>query len=241
MGTREFACGQEYAKLGASKVAATPRDLRLFVQDLQLIDEDGEAVEVKLDERAPWQSGQLALLDFEDGSGECGEGTPERNTKITGRVPDRRYQGVRFSNGVPEALNHADPVKQSDPLKRFADLSWGWLTGFRFSKIELVQISSGDAPGNALLHVGSTACTGNAQAGTVKCNKANRNQITLSDFAPEENHIVVDIAPIFAETDLTQVAECHSTGEACPPMFEAFGLDFQTGKARKEQAVYSVE
>ena len=98
-----------------------------------------------------------------------------------------------------------------------------------------------DAPGNALLHVGATACTGNPQSGNVKCGKANRNRIELEGFDPDKNSIAIDIAPVFAETDLTQTAECHSTGEFCAPMFEALGLDFQSAKPRAQQAVYSVE
>ena len=240
VGSEDFACGEEYKKVGSSKTTVTPRDLRLFVQDVQLIDEDGAAVDLELDVRKPWQSANVALLDFEDGSGECGEGTSAMNAKLTGHVPNGTYTGIRFTNGVPENLNHKDPVEQMDPLKTSADLSWGWLTGFRFTKIEMAQVGP-SAEGIGMIHIGSTGCSGNALAGSVKCSKPNRNTVELSDFDPEKNTVVLDVAAIFEDTDLTQTAECHGSGEACAPMFEAFGVDLKNGKALKDQSVYSVE
>jgi hypothetical protein len=59
-----------------------PADFRFYIQDLKLIDADGKEAPVKLDSRAPWQSKDLALIDFEDAQGHC-HGTAETNTSIT--------------------------------------------------------------------------------------------------------------------------------------------------------------
>ena len=241
LGSKELTCRTQYTKVGAERSTVTLRDMRLFVQDVALLDEDGEAVPVQLDVRKPWQSEEVALLDFEDVSGECGAGTPETNTKLTGRVPDRRYTGIRFSNGVPEALNHADPDAQSDPLNSFADLSWGGKNGYRFAKIELLQLGPDAGGGHGLLHLGSTACVSDAQSGSVKCEKPNRSRIELEPFDPSRDSIAIDIEPIFADVDLTQTTDCRGTGEACAPMFKAMGVDLSTGKPRASQSVYSVE
>jgi uncharacterized repeat protein (TIGR04052 family) len=237
----EFACGDTYPGIGSQNTTVTPLDLRLFVQDVKLISQDGSEVPLALDVRAPWQSADVALLDFEDGTGNCGEGTPERNTKITGTVPVDQYKGIRFVNGVPEELNHLDPAQQDDPLKTFANLSWGWLGGFRFAKIELMEVARPNEPfGSGIFHVGSTACTGDAQAGTVTCAKPNRNLIALDDFDPDIDTVELDIAPIFVKTDLTETAECHATGDLCQSMFSAFGIDFATGKSSTKQTAFFV-
>jgi uncharacterized repeat protein (TIGR04052 family) len=241
VGTQKFACGEEYSDVGSRGTTVTPTDLRLFVQDVKLITSAGKEVPVALDVRKPWQSKQVALLDFEDGEGQCGEGNPEVNTKITGTVPKGKYTGISFSNGVPEKLNHADPTDAQDPLDEFGSLSWGWLGGFRFTKVEVREVTDADDFGCGIAHLGSTACTGDPDEGTVKCSKSNRNLVELDDFDAKSNTIVFDVAEVFEETDLTKPTECHSTGENCTSMFEAFGVDLDDGKPLSSQSVFSVE
>ena len=53
--------------------------------------------------------------------------------------------------------------------------------------------------------------------------------------------IVADIAALFANTDLTQDAQCHSTGEFCPGPFASAGIDIATGAALPEQTLFRVE
>lgn len=241
VGSDDFACGQEYTNIGKTKTTVTPTDLRMFVEDVKLISQGGDEVPVELDTRSPWQSADVALLDFEDGSGDCAEGNAELNTKITGKVPADTYVGIIFSNGVPEALNHEDPTTADDPLAMFTDLSWGWLGGYIFSKVELRQVTTGSSFGSGIAHVGSTACSGKPQSGTVKCTKPNRNLVQLDEFDPKTDTIIFDVAPVFEQTDLTQMSDCHSTGEFCAPMFEALGVDLTTGKALTKQSVFSVK
>jgi uncharacterized repeat protein (TIGR04052 family) len=241
VGDEKFACGETYAGVGTADTEVTPTDLRFFVQDVELITTSGKAVPVKLDVRKPWQSKDVVLLDFEDGSGECGEGNEETNVRITGTVPRGSYSGIRFSNGVPEALNHADPADAVDPLAEFDGLSWGWLGGFRFTKVEVREVTDADEWGCAVAHIGSTACTGNPQAGTVECGKPNRNLVELDNFDADADIIVFDVAKLFAETDVSEMSECHSTGSSCNTMFEAFGVNLKTGEPLNDQSVFSVE
>lgn len=242
LGDEAFACGRTYGEQGSTKVSVTPQDLRLFVQDLALIKQDGSSVPVELEVRSPWQDDKVALLDFEDNTGNCIEGTPALNTEITGSVPPGTYTGVSFANGVPEEINHKDPATVGDPLKAHASLSWGWLTGFRFIKAELSQVAPpGQTPGLGLVHPGAAGCSGSAQQGTVMCTRPNRNKIVLNDFDVSENTVVLDAAAIFAQTDLAMDAQCHSSGEFCGPMFSALGIDFGSGKPKDGQSVYSVE
>ena len=252
IGARPFACGERYAGLGSSGVAVEPSDLRFFVQDLALIDETGTRVPVELSERAPWQSAQaaqsaqtssVALLDFEDGTGACAHGTSERNDHIEGRVPVGVYRGLTFRNGVPESLNHGDPLRHPPPLQ-VTELTWGWLTGFKFFVAELRQVASADddagiANGFGLLHVGSAACM--AAGRTTVCRHPNRNEVRFEHFDPEHERIVVDVAALFADTDLTLDFQCHSDVEACAPLFAKVGVDWATGASRPTQQVFRVE
>lgn len=241
VGSQAFACGERYTDIGSRGTTVTPADLRLFVQDLKLITSSGKEVPVALNVRKPWQSKQVALLDFEDGEGQCAEGNPEVNTKITGTVPKGNYTGISFSNGVPERLNHADPTDAQDPLDEFGNLSWGWLGGFRFIKVEVREVTDAADFGCGLAHIGSTACSGDPDEGTVRCSKSNRNLIELDDFDAKTDVIVFDVAKVFEETDLTKPIECHSTGENCTSMFDALGVDLDDGKPLRSQSVFRVE
>lgn len=243
LGERAFACGEHYADQGKTKAAVTPVDLRFYVQDLRLITRDGHEQAVQLDTRAPFQTADVALLDFEDATGSCA-GDAQTNDTITGRVPAGDYNAIRFSNGVPMALNHSDPKQFPPPLKS-PGMSWNWLLGLRFMKAELETEHASDLDGGAAvggaLHLGSTACSGNPAAGQISCNKPNRNAVQLSEYALDHSVIVLDVATIFRDSDLARGAECHAATAECDSMFKALGLSYASGAAAESQSAYHLE
>jgi uncharacterized repeat protein (TIGR04052 family) len=240
VGNKDFACGREYS-LGTARTKVTPADLRLNFQDIVLIRDDNKEVPLKLDVNS-WQGPNIALLDFEDGSGNCeAYGTAATNKVITGTVPEGKYVGVAFTNGVPKELNHGDPLTAPEPLKS-SDMLWSWLVGHRFTQIEFVQVVPvGELFASAWLHVGSTACTGDPALGNVTCSKPNRNRIVLKKFDWKKDTVTVDPGAIWAKEALTEDVGCHSAGEDCPALFKAIGVDFGTGQASSGQTVYRVE
>jgi uncharacterized repeat protein (TIGR04052 family) len=243
VGDRDFSCLDTYEDIGSSKVRAVPADFRFYLQDVKLISSDGQEVPVTLQKRAPWQTADVALIDFEDMTGSC-HGTTETNDYVTVSAPEGKYKGIVFTNGVPEKLNHLEQSTLPPPLD-LTDMYWAWLTGFRYYVVELQQADVGvgagadDAgvvlPGLGLLHTGATACVKDG------CKLQNRNSIRLTDFDPDADVIVADAASVFVETDITQDMQCHSSGELCAPMYKRIGLEWGTGKALTEQNVYRVE
>lgn len=241
VGSAAFACGTSYPGVGLTSATVEPQDFRFYVQDVRLITSEGAEVPVVLDERTPWQANGVALLDFEDAQGACFSGDAETNVSVTGTVPPDEYTGVVFSNGVPEALSHADPATLPAPLQ-VGSMSWGWLLGFRFMRAELVQVAEADTiPGLGLVHVGSSACSGNPQAGSVSCARANRNEVRLSDFDPATSTIVADIGALFADTDLAGNNQCHGSGDACAAPFANLGVNLVTGAPSAAQTIFRVE
>ena len=159
IGSADFACGQAVSGQGTTNATIQPIDFRFYVQDVKLIDEAGKEVPVTFAAKSPWQNKDVALIDFENGTGLCGDGTPDTHSEITGTVPSGDYHAIVFTNGVPESLNHGDPATLPEPL-RGGTLTWGWLLGYRFIKVEVASTTDLDAevPGG-LFHLGSTACT----------------------------------------------------------------------------------
>ena len=244
VGGQPFACGVTYESVGTPPVTVEPRDLRFFVQDLQLLRaSDGEPVPVELDVDAPWQAETVALLDFEDSTGACAEGggNPEMRTVITGTVPTDEYDGVAFTIGVPEDLNHGDPLFLPPPLGA-SSMTWGWLFGFKFIKVELQQVVEDGAAGDGLFHLGSNDCSGNPGTGDVECSLPNRAVFELAPFDWTSQSAAIDVGALFGDTNLSLDSQCHSfQPDVCPPVFDRIGVDFDTGLPTPAQVVFSVQ
>jgi len=82
VGEEAFACGRQYEGIGVTKSKISGRDFRLYVSNVRLLGTTGKETPVELDQDGKWQLDNLALLDFEDGTGRCSNGTPEMNRQI---------------------------------------------------------------------------------------------------------------------------------------------------------------
>jgi len=213
-------------------------DLRFYIQDVQLIAGDGEAVAVSLDVDDMWQQRDLALLDFEDGSGACLNGTAETNETLRGTVPGGEYRGLSFTVGVPFEHNHADPLQANAPLGDPA-MHWHWRAGYKFMRAGIRTADDG-----FWLHLGSTGCEGTVRNIT-GCNSENRVRVELADFVLGRDAVVVNLAALTGGTDLDDAlpTDCSSgpAEAACAEPFKALGLDFPAGETAFEQTLFRIE
>ena len=136
VGDEEFFCGETYEGIGVSESTITPPDFRFYVSNIALIDEDGNAVALELEQDGKWQYQNTALLDFEDGTNACDNGTTEINTTVVGTVPEGDYQSLQFTMGVPQELNHEDAAIAPSPLN-LTSMWWNWQGGYKFLRVEL--------------------------------------------------------------------------------------------------------
>jgi uncharacterized repeat protein (TIGR04052 family) len=138
VGAENFKCGKSYDDIGITHSRVTPSDFRFFVSNVELLDAGGNAVPLALDQDGVWQYKNLALLDFENGSGPCRNGNAGLHTAVTGNVPKGKYRGVRFTLGVPFELNHGDPTIAPSPLN-FTGMFWVWQSGYKFAKLDMAS------------------------------------------------------------------------------------------------------
>lgn len=136
VGNLDFTCGFSYTNLGADLATATPTDFRLYVANAALITTDGTLVPITLTQDGKWQHDVVALLDFENKTHGCANGTAEMNTQIVGTVPVGDYQGLTFSLGVPYDLNHEDATLAPSPLN-LTSMWWNWRGGYKFLRVDL--------------------------------------------------------------------------------------------------------
>lgn len=212
VGDRDFACGQTFTGLGMGATGSwTPQDFRIYVSNVRLVNSAGAEVPFALAETAFQHSG-VALLDFEDSSGSC-TGTPETNLALTGSAPAGTYTGLKFTLGIPFALNHADAASAPAPLND-SSLWWSWNGGYRFARIDGATTG---LPMGFSIHIGSTGCMGNAAGAVNECSAPNRAEISLTGFDPTSATVRVDLAALVRDTNL----DVNTMGTAPGCMSEA--------------------
>ncbi|MEW6267698.1 MAG: MbnP family copper-binding protein, partial [Thermodesulfobacteriota bacterium] len=236
-----FACGRSFAGVGTSAATVEPADLRFYVSDVRLVGEDGAETPLLLDQDGTWQLEDLALLDFEDGSGRCSfAGSREVNTSIRGTAPPGAWAGVRFTVGVPFARNHGDAATAPPPLDATA-LFWNWNAGYKF----FVFDSWAQASGNEFrVHVGSTRCEGDGRGHVSGCGNPNRIPVEIAPLDPREDAVVVELAALLVATDVERNAPETPPGcmgapadPDCAGPFAQLGLPF-AGRPAAAQRVF---
>ncbi len=251
-----FACGQRYDGVGTTRSSITPSDFRMYVSEVKLLRQDGSAVPVQLAQDGIWQHQNVALIDFENGTGPCRNGTTATNTAVRGQVPAGDYVGVELTVGVPFALNHQDPTVAPAPLNSTA-MFWNWQGGYKFIKFDTTSSGiSTDKPAapNAMgpvtrysVHLGSTACAGDSKTqAPSSCQNPNRMTVRLNQFDLPKNTVVVDMGAVLAQANVDVNAKGTSPGcmsflkdADCPPVMSALGLAYDGVAAAGAQRLLS--
>jgi uncharacterized repeat protein (TIGR04052 family) len=216
-------------------------------------------VPVTLAQDGMWQLDNLALLDFEDGSGPCRNGTAGTNTEVRGSVPAGRYTGLRFTLGVPFARNHGDPTTAPAPLNLTA-LFWNWQGGYKFVKFDTASSGlngahamagaghGGGAASGFSVHLGSTVCASAARTeAPSSCQNPNRVTVQFERFDAATQTVVADIGAVLADANVDVNAPRTSPGcmsfpndADCPPVMGALGLGYGGVAAPGPQRLFTV-
>ncbi|GAB1538864.1 metallo-mystery pair system four-Cys motif protein [Scytonema sp. NUACC21] len=249
VGDKPFSCGENYAQVGQPPTTVTATDFRFYVSDVALIDDSGKVVPLKLTQDGKWQYQNVALLDFENKSGACANGTSEVRDRITGTIPKGNYKGLKFTLGVPFQLNHEDATLASSPLN-LTSLWWSWNGGYKFVRIDLRKPMSAhntnvkqDRHGGQgfAIHIGSTGCqaANNSQKPT-SCSNPNTSTISFANFDPNRNVVVADLKALLASTNLeTNQANTgvgcmsDSTDKNCAGIMANFGIPFNGNPSKQ--------
>lgn len=235
-GSEEVSCGASFPGLGTGG-AVRLRDFRLYVSNVRLVDADGAEVPLTLEDDGVWQQGGVALLDFEDGSAECGDsGTAETRTQIVGTAEIGEARGLRFTVGVPFAQNHFDSATAPSPLN-LSTMFWNWRGGYKFMRIDLRDESNQN---NFNIHLGATACMAATpvEAPAAPCGRPNRVEVSLDDFDPAAGTVILDLAGLLSGVDTSTNTNMTPPGcmsapsdpNDCTPVFGNLGLDFSSGQ-----------
>ena len=205
-------------------------DFRMYVSDLRIAGDEASFVEKDI-----WHQPHIALIDLEDGADNCRNGTPRSNEQLLINLHANVEPGLSFLIGVPESENHQNPIEASPPLG-FTDMHWHWRSGYKF-----LRAGVRSPEGSSWVHVGSNRC-----AGTITriegCKNSNRARVNLPEFVVGQHGIVIDVADLFRDVSLTTPPTTCSSGpaeETCSTLFEALGLEFETGESLGPSTIFS--
>lgn len=242
----DAACDTDFTGVGTEASDAQVRDFRMYVSNIRLVDGDGEEVELELEQDGTWQFENVALLDFEDGTGLCADtGNADLNSTVVGTVPEGDYTGVRFDVGVPADLNHTDPNIAEAPLN-VLPMTWNWLAGRKFVRFDLLVDNFPDDNFGWNTHLGSQGCMNGKKPNPMEpptddCSRPQRPAIALDTFDIETNTIVVDAGTLLGNVDVSGnvagapgcmsffPADPQMQDNDCADVFPNYGMDWQTG------------
>jgi len=248
VGTADFACGTTYTDaVGTPPTGLVARDFRFYVHDIRLVKSDNTEVSLALNQDGTWQYQNVALLDFENGTGGCASTTgptTATNSQVKGTIPQSggvAFTKIKFRLGVPLSLNHLDVNTAPAPLNVSA-LYWAWTTGHKFARLDFLTAGGAYDSSTFNVHLGSTSCTGtNPVSSNADCNSANRAEIILNIPAASQTdltgisnmRVVADVRALVQDLDLTVADQgapsgCMSgqTDPECRYVMPRFGLQY---------------
>lgn len=233
VGTEAFACNGSFA-VGTPAAQVDALDLRFYLSDIAIRSGD-ERVAVELDANA-FQGEGIVLLDFEDDSGSCATGSPETHTSVTGTIPgDAQVDGIVFTLGVPEELNHLDAATGPAPLNVPA-MWWSWSDGYKFLKLDIATPTQPEF----YFHLGATSCAGDPTAG-FDCAFGNVAEVEVDgaevEFDVAEVYRGLDVTASLAAGDSIPGCMSFAGDPQCPSMFAPLGLGFE-GQAPTTQTLF---
>jgi uncharacterized repeat protein (TIGR04052 family) len=234
----EFVATWAGQSLRCSNSPISLTDLRFFVSDIVLIDTQGATHPLSLTKDSQWQQERVALVDLENGSGACLNGTNEVHAVLSGTAEKVDIEAIQFTVGVPFELNHGNPLLASPPLNDAA-MHWHWRSGYKFLRAGVATKSDG-----FWIHLGSTGCEGTVQ-NISGCRYPNRVTVELSDFNPDTDRVAIDLSMLIKDVDIKDGvrSDCSSglSETSCVAPFDALGLSFgQSGGPTKTQSVFQV-
>lgn len=268
-----FECGKTGLHIN-SLTDARAGDLRFYVHDVEL-EKDGRAIPIELEQDGVWQFQNVALLDFEDGTAECefvifGKTKTEATNNTVRGLPAEAgpYTGVRFTLGVPVALNHTDVATAEAPLSSIG-MDHGKEDGRQFLRFGFYSDTTGltgNGDHNLLMLrsvCGNVTEEGDTPQSADECDKPNRPTYSLAvdgAFDPDTNRVELDVDALVAgygalgtpADDLSSAGriDCYgplhagdmgetSGAKRCGTFYGPLGLDYATGKPTATQTVFT--
>lgn len=239
-------CQDSYL-FGSENSKATLADLRFYVSNVQVLTKSGKKLPVQLIAN-DFQQSDVGLIDLENGTDHCAmRGDEQTNRALTGVVQGKyrpsEFVGVSFDIAVPNAKNHSLFSSSDAPLNLQA-MSWAWLAGRKFMKVELnvadkIHNLADDSYASLYnVHFGRTGCTGDVATGEIDCAKNNRITVNLTDKHWQQKIITLDLNALFIKNNIRQNQTAASGCMSAEADKDCAGVFTMAGLAGESQRIF---
>ena len=180
-------------------------------------------------------------------------GVPVRSADLTTKM---NHGAASPSQAASGAAGTANPLPAMNiAIANNSGMQWAWQSGRKFTKIEFKPTTPANkfpvpttvVPTVFNVHIGSTGCSGNPVTGNeTACTNANRLGVKLSSFNAATETVKLDLAALFANSDLTYegggAPGCMSgtTDPECPGIFKSLGLSLTNGQTLTGSTIQTV-
>ena len=197
-------CNQTFAHMGESW---RYQQLQFFISGLEVItaDKANQGWQELPLLQTRFQSGKVALLGevcASDGS-DVSEGSWQ--LQLAPSIDTSDIRRIRFTLGIPFALNHQNPLTQKSPLN-LSSMFWVWRTGHKFLRLEMASDKEA-----WLFHLGSTGCLApsSVRPPADECRQPNRFQYELA-YDSGKGGLLLDLSVLLAQVVLNRESSCKS-------------------------------
>lgn len=201
-----------------------------FIYDITLLDANKQRHPFLLDSSD--YPDQVALIVL---------ASTQKHFTLTGVAAGKDFQALEFTVGVPENLNHNNPLRAQAPLND-SSMFWSWQQGYKFLRIDGVYANEGSAresEGNWVFHLGSTGCDSPSALRPPEkpCRNSHRMRVLLQGFNPTSHSIEVNLQSLVQQ--LADAGDVNCSGsyqlqDVCVRMLRSLGLNPESGNCEQE-------
>jgi hypothetical protein len=242
VGAADLACSDKSDAMVASDQIFT--DVRLFVSNVSLVDDAGQATRIALDAKdLQFTDGggtSIALLNFLDAGCASSDATRTVNTAITGSVKTGQYKTLRFQVGLPYPA--MDPRLVAIPAA-MAPSDMGWMWEHYPADLQIEANAGSSRGGGSKLF--------NALTREKKITLELPLDLSVAASGAAQIDVNMDLAKIFPSSGAAFAAglesACNNSTSLpsesdvnCARAFKAFGFEVKGTSAPSAQTVFSV-
>ncbi|WDE12633.1 MbnP family copper-binding protein [Thalassomonas haliotis] len=205
-----LACNKAFSHMGESW---RYQQLQFFISELDVF---AKAVDSSPDQaknswrtwpllESEFQSGNVALLGQVCSPGGNQSSVGNWQLHLAPAFELSSISRIRFTLGIPFALNHQNPLTQKSPFN-VPSMFWVWRTGHKFLRLDMVSDDD-----NWLFHLGSTGCpaVSPVRPPAEQCRQPNRFQFELA-FDSKKPELLLDLSRLLTQVALTSKKSCQS-------------------------------
>tara|TARA_R110000787_G_scaffold247001_2_gene352695 strand:+ start:202 stop:1083 length:882 start_codon:yes stop_codon:yes gene_type:complete len=211
---------------GAEHKTWSIEQFQFFISDIQMGSESSGWRSVDL-VPSPFQSNDTVLLGTNCRAAKQ-KNSSERDSnwtiELAPSVDMSTSSSIRFTLGVPFAVNHLNPISQPSPLN-LPSMFWVWQTGHKFVRLELASQNE-----QWLFHLGSTGCKSASvmRAPEHGCRYPNSVNFQLPIILADDNNVALNLnlAALLNNVELTPSSSCQSEQDSvsCQQLFDNLSL-----------------